>query len=293
MPDNAPVEVLLQMPPDLKYLHKIRDAIRDAGERQDVPKTKLYPVLLAVDEAASNVIRHAYADGREGLVKVNIRLLPHEIRVEICDHGKPFDMTERAAVDIKARAAGGARGGYGIEIIKRLMDEWSYEREGDENRLTLVKRFVDATVVNAQLSKHHVLMELHAQLKNLAIIRDTLFQQARQLDIERAAVYPAILAVDEACTNVIRKAYRGDENNFLKIIVETTPAETRILICDAGEGFDFDSVPPLDVKRAAAERRRDGYGVHLIRALMDECEYTRQDNENRLRLVKRFNGVGK
>ncbi len=132
--------------------------------------------------------------------------------------------------------------------------------------------------------------EIVASLKSLPEIRRAILAQAKSLGIDGRRIYRVILAVEEACSNVIRHAYDRRTTNPLNVMIETTSNRVHVLIRDVGRPFDFNEYPSRDmVQRSLRARARGGYGIHLIKSLMDRCEYVRSDTgENNLSLVKYF-----
>ena len=102
-----------------------------------------------------------------------------------------------------------------------------------------------------------------------------------------------ILAVEEACSNVIRHAYENGHARPLSLKIETTPKQIKVLLRDVGKPFDFDSYPSeITAQQALVARARGGYGVHLIKSLMDEYSYVRSEKgENHLQLIKNFKEI--
>ena len=79
------------------------------------------------------------------------------------------------------------------------------------------------------------------------------------------------MAVSEACTNAIRHAIR--DNPSAKVIVRfrLTKAELIIEVSDQGDGFNFEAILPPEFDR----HPEGGYGLYIIRKIMDEVRYTR------------------
>jgi len=100
---------------------------------------------MAVDEACSNVIEHAYGQDAAGDITLRCRLQESgDLRVDILDHGKPFN-PDRVPVphvdpdnaDLDAMKVGG----LGIFFMRKLMDEVVFHfDEATGNHLTMVKR---------------------------------------------------------------------------------------------------------------------------------------------------------
>ncbi len=113
-------------------------AAREVGFSEQVSRR----VELAVDEACSNVIEHAYA-GKPGTIRLSVNIIPqHELIVTVIDHGKPFDpsvINEYVPVTSMAEVK---VGGLGLYLMKKVMDSVRFEFDipGVGNRLTMTKR---------------------------------------------------------------------------------------------------------------------------------------------------------
>lgn len=99
----------------------------------------LVAVQVALDEVVSNVVKYAgLAEGAE--IRVDIRSGATLIEIEVRDAGRPFDpLCDRPAAQART-ASGVAIGGRGIAMVRRMMDEVRYRRDGGENALTMVRR---------------------------------------------------------------------------------------------------------------------------------------------------------
>lgn len=96
-------------------------------------------LMLAVEEAVANVCNHAY--GVEGGdVVVRVATGPQEVRVEVEDAGAAFDPLALAPPDLVSDLDERPLGGLGVHLLRQVMDEIAYRREGDRNVLTLVMR---------------------------------------------------------------------------------------------------------------------------------------------------------
>jgi len=102
-------------------------------------------VELAVDEAVTNVIKHAYA-GSKGQIHLTCTREGDTFVITIQDKGKPFDPRSVPPPDLEADVDGRRIGGLGIYFMKKIMDEVSYRFDPAEgNVLTLKKRASPAT----------------------------------------------------------------------------------------------------------------------------------------------------
>lgn len=100
---------------------------------------RLMQLELAVEEAVVNICLYAYQVPPGDLI---VRVEPGDSRfiVDLIDEGVPFDPLAVDEPDLRAAAQERAVGGLGIFLVRRVMDEVSYTREGSRNVLRLVIR---------------------------------------------------------------------------------------------------------------------------------------------------------
>jgi anti-sigma regulatory factor (Ser/Thr protein kinase) len=98
---------------------------------------RVMEIELVVEEALANICLYAYP---ESSGEVEVRCTQDETRhflIELIDSGIPFDMLARPAPDLSVDAAQRQPGGLGIPLIRALMDNVTYHREGARNILRL------------------------------------------------------------------------------------------------------------------------------------------------------------
>jgi serine/threonine-protein kinase RsbW len=111
--------VRLTIPAKAEYITLVRLALSGLSQSRQLTDETLGDLKLAVTEACSNSVRHAYRDGREGSVEVVYELHPDRLVVQVSDDGEGFTVPEPDP------AADGSlsEGGLGIAIIRELADE--------------------------------------------------------------------------------------------------------------------------------------------------------------------------
>ena len=98
-------------------------------------------VQLAVDEACSNIIEHAYGGERRGDIECTCRTNDNGLTVILRDHGRPFDPTSVPEPDLHARLEDRKGSGLGFYFMCQLMDKVHFESEPDSgNVFTMMKR---------------------------------------------------------------------------------------------------------------------------------------------------------
>jgi anti-sigma regulatory factor (Ser/Thr protein kinase) len=129
-----------------------------------------------------------------------------------------------------------------------------------------------------------IIVELPSDPAVLFLLRGFVERLTERLGFERLETEQMMLAVDEACTNVIRHAYGGriDERLIVTFEVKTETFEVRIR--DFGQRKDPGTFQPRDL----SDLRPGGLGTHLIRCAVDEVHYEHPEGGGTLlRLVKR------
>jgi len=112
------VNVRLTIPARAEYITLCRLALTGIGRLRELSDELLADLKLALTEAASNSVRHAYADKDAGVVEISYELFPDRLVIEVTDDGEGFDPAE---ADVNADEL--SEGGLGIAIIRAIADE--------------------------------------------------------------------------------------------------------------------------------------------------------------------------
>jgi serine/threonine-protein kinase RsbW len=91
---------------------------------------------VAFSEACANVHRHAYEGRRDGRVELRVVVDDEQVVVVLAHDGAPFDPARYVAPDLRRPA----ESGYGLYLVRALVDEVSFEDTGSGGRVVLVKR---------------------------------------------------------------------------------------------------------------------------------------------------------
>ncbi len=112
----------------------------------------------------------------------------------------------------------------------------------------------------------------------------TLAEWIEGLDLPTELSMPINLALEEAVSNVMLYAYPGQHG---QVLIEFSKEKSIIFtITDSGIPFDPTQQREADTTLSLEERQIGGLGIHLVRQLMDEIYYRREDNKNVLTLIK-------
>lgn len=130
---------------------RVRSFVEEALGASTLSDRARREIRLAVDEACTNIIEHAYA-GRRGSIGVEVSADCGEVAITLRDTGKAFDPHAIGTPDLSRYVKTGKKGGFGLFLIHKMMDEVRYVRSGDSNVLTLVKRAVPGQPAPAVLA---------------------------------------------------------------------------------------------------------------------------------------------
>jgi serine/threonine-protein kinase RsbW len=128
--------VRLTIPARAEYITLCRLALTGIARVRDLPDEVLADLKLALTEAASNSVRHAYSgDDHAGVVEISYELRPDRLVIEVTDEGEGFDPAESKGPPEEL-----SEGGLGIAIIEALADEFEIrERAEGGSSLRFVK----------------------------------------------------------------------------------------------------------------------------------------------------------
>lgn len=139
--DASVYHVQMRVVSQPQYLCVIRSVINVIGGKCGLSSTETDHVVLAVDEAVTNIIRHGYKDAADEFVDIGIRPLNEKagqgIEIVLDDQCKNVKLDQIQKRDLSELKPGG----LGIHILYRIMDEVHYDQRPDSPgiRLTLRK----------------------------------------------------------------------------------------------------------------------------------------------------------
>jgi anti-sigma regulatory factor (Ser/Thr protein kinase) len=139
-PRKASPALVLRVPSTTEFLATIRDTTKRVAELGGCDAAVAEQVALAVDEASTNVIEHAYRGASDRQIELRFLLSPEELRVEIVDDGAPVNRRALPEVDLKRYASERRSGGLGVHLMGRIMDTVTFRRTSRGNVCCLVKR---------------------------------------------------------------------------------------------------------------------------------------------------------
>ena len=130
-------------------------------------------------------------------------------------------------------------------------------------------------------------LNIESRTERLIAVRDFVSAAAREFGFGDEEISKIALAVDEACTNVIKHAYKFDPGKQLTVTVKRGDGAFEVSIRDTGKQFNPAGLEPPDMKEYLTHFRRGGLGVYLMKTLMDKIEYNFEPGQpNEVSLTK-------
>lgn len=131
--------------------------------------------------------------------------------------------------------------------------------------------------------KNSVNITIPSHPKYLSVVRAATVRIGELYGMDKGLIEDIRLAVDEACSNVIKHAYKGDDGKKIGIKFSNTRKKFEVIIEDNGARVQPDTVKGRDLE----DIRPGGLGVHFIKRTFDVFEFDNKKKKgNRLRLIK-------
>ncbi len=149
--DDRPA-LVVSVPSRTEFLALLRDVTRRMAEVAGFDPGQAEQLALAVDEAATNVIEHAYAGAADRLVELRFWDDGGELQIDVVDDGAAVDPSRMAGhlpgasarlagqVDLARYASERRTGGLGVHLMGKIMDSVTFARVRQRNVCCMVKR---------------------------------------------------------------------------------------------------------------------------------------------------------
>lgn len=131
---TEPIDASIQVSAVLENLRVIRRFVAEQGERAGFVGQRLDDLVLAVDEAATNIVMHGYGDRERdapGIIEVEVVFRANLLSVFLRDQAPSFDPTATPVIERLPPLTERGPGGLGIFLIRKTMDRFRYRRTPD------------------------------------------------------------------------------------------------------------------------------------------------------------------
>jgi serine/threonine-protein kinase RsbW len=131
--------------------------------------------------------------------------------------------------------------------------------------------------------KDTLIITIPSHPKYLSVVRAVTAKIGQLYEIDEAVVEDIKLAIDEACTNIIKHAYKGVTSEKIILKYKISQKTFKVIIEDSGSKSNIDVMKG----RSLEDVRPGGLGIHLINRVFDVFEFDEKKRKgNRLKLVK-------
>ena len=131
----------MTFPARFEFLDEIREFVAQIAREGGFTEKEIYSLQLAADEAASNIIEHAYEGVSDADLDISCDVHGDTLTITMHDDGISFDPSNVKQPNLKADLSERQIGGLGLYLMRKLMDEVHYESNPHTgNLLTMTKR---------------------------------------------------------------------------------------------------------------------------------------------------------
>lgn len=124
------------------------------------------------------------------------------------------------------------------------------------------------------------------ELNNLA---DVLKQFAEEYNVDKQVLFDINLSLDELITNIISYGYDKNDGYFIYLSLECIDNVIKIELIDTAKEFNPLMNKEPDLTQSLEDKPIGGLGIHFVKLKMDEINYCRENDTNKLTLVKKIN----
>jgi serine/threonine-protein kinase RsbW len=138
---NAASAIEITVCNDTRVLSTVRNEVHRVIQESEFPDVLGFRIVLAVDEAVANIIKHAYLDrpcGEEN-IHISLKATASYFEIVVRDNGKTFDSGAVKALDMEEHLRIGKRSGLGLTLMYKIMDEILFIDEVGANELRMRK----------------------------------------------------------------------------------------------------------------------------------------------------------
>ena len=130
----------LTIPATVENIEKVTEFVNSQLEEINCPIKAKMQIDIAIDELFGNIAHYAYKpETGPATVRVEVTETPISVIVTFIDHGIPYDPLKNDDPDVTLSAEESAIGGLGIFMVKKTMDEITYEYKDGQNILSIRK----------------------------------------------------------------------------------------------------------------------------------------------------------
>jgi anti-sigma regulatory factor (Ser/Thr protein kinase) len=133
------LEQIFRIRNNLRDLPGALDGVEEFCRGRGLATETALEVRLVAEEVLTNFVKYAHAVTEERVIVLRLSVSTESVRLEFRDAGAPFNPLDAPLPDLKSRPGERGIGGLGVLLVKALVDDATYVREGSVNILVLIK----------------------------------------------------------------------------------------------------------------------------------------------------------
>ncbi|MFN2342285.1 MAG: ATP-binding protein [Desulfonatronovibrio sp.] len=118
-------------------LDELKEFILDNAREKKVPELILPKIDLVLEEVLLNIINYAYPENQKADIQIGFGISSTKLSIRIIDQGREFDPSAKPDPDISLSVEERKIGGLGILLVRKISDEFSYQRSNNRNILDI------------------------------------------------------------------------------------------------------------------------------------------------------------
>jgi len=131
----------LRFPSDTKFLHMVRELARRLAESTGFDAEEAEKIAMAVDEATTNVIEHAYHGEQDREIEIHFDPDGESLGIQILHDGDALEEVPMPGFDLDKLVAERRKGGLGIYIMRQVMDDLNFGKAGSGKNMCVMVRY--------------------------------------------------------------------------------------------------------------------------------------------------------
>jgi serine phosphatase RsbU (regulator of sigma subunit)/anti-sigma regulatory factor (Ser/Thr protein kinase) len=160
----------IAIPAQMSYMGQVRDFIEHIGTKYKYSDKIINSYKLVIEEACTNIIRHGYRDIKGGEISIKAIIRQQSLTIVILDQGISYDPRQAQTPDLEKYIQIGKKGGLGIFMMRKLMDDVQYNITSRGNELRLTKQREEADLSHFRSRWESLSMRTRYTIRASAII---------------------------------------------------------------------------------------------------------------------------
>lgn len=129
----------LAVPAEAAHLPELTRSLQEFWSAAGLPAAQAHAFELALEEVFMNVVMHGSPAGTVPRVELSVSLVDGGVTMTVEDDGPKFDPLSLPPPDVTSGVSERRIGGYGVHLVRQMMDVVSYQRVGARNQLRMSK----------------------------------------------------------------------------------------------------------------------------------------------------------